>query len=188
MDATGMEKTCVHCNQAKPLSEFYLLADGRHHSWCVNCNKSRCKEWHKNNPERARALRKKWAAENPERRKEIARAWSNKHKEDRHAYYRKLMRERPDDLRAFGRKHIAELKKKIIEAYGGKCACCGESTYEFLTIDHINGRDKGDKLMGAALYRALKNQGFPKDNYQLLCFNCNSAKGLYGQCPHKKVM
>ena len=31
-------------------------------------------------------------------------------------------------------------KERIIEAYGGKCECCGESIFEFLTIDHRNGR------------------------------------------------
>jgi predicted HNH restriction endonuclease len=30
----------------------------------------------------------------------------------------------------------------------------------------------------------LKRQGFPKDEFQLLCSNCNQAKHRYGQCPH----
>jgi hypothetical protein len=29
-------------------------------------------------------------------------------------------------------------KQKIIDAYGGKCQCCGESIFEFLSIDHIH--------------------------------------------------
>ena len=29
-------------------------------------------------------------------------------------------------------------RAKVIAYYGGKCACCGESAFEFLTIDHIN--------------------------------------------------
>ena len=30
-------------------------------------------------------------------------------------------------------------RRTVFEHYGLECACCGESTYEFLEIDHING-------------------------------------------------
>lgn len=85
------------------------------------------------------------------------------------------------------------LKAEIIEAYGGKCVCCGETTFEFLSIDHINGKGNEHrrqlKSEGIGLYNWLKKHTFPKDNYQLLCYNCNMAKSLYGICPHqtKKV-
>src|ERR1700688_4338156 len=29
-----------------------------------------------------------------------------------------------------------KVKKEIIAAYGGKCACCGTTVFEFLTIEH----------------------------------------------------
>lgn len=38
---------------------------------------------------------------------------------------------------------------------------------------------------GWNFYRWLKNNGFPKKDFQLLCFNCNCAKGFFGMCPHK---
>jgi hypothetical protein len=28
-------------------------------------------------------------------------------------------------------------------------------------------------------------RGYPKDNFQLLCMNCNFAKGHRGECPHQ---
>lgn len=31
------------------------------------------------------------------------------------------------------------MRLEALQAYGGKCACCGESNVEFLAIDHING-------------------------------------------------
>lgn len=79
-------------------------------------------------------------------------------------------------------------KLEIVEAYGGKCACCAESHFEFLTIDHINGdgaahrREVGKDTH--KIYADLKKRGFPQDNYRLLCFNCNLAMGCYGYCPH----
>lgn len=88
------------------------------------------------------------------------------------------------------RRVAKEIRIEVIAAYGGKCACCGESTYEFLGIDHIHGggvkERKETKRRGKQFYAWLKRQGFPKDKYQLLCHNCNLAKGFYGECPHQR--
>ncbi len=60
---------------------------------------------------------------------------------------------------------------------------------EFLSVDHINGggRKHREKLGGGtAFFLWLKEKGFPKDEYRLLCMNCNWARGRYGYCPHEK--
>lgn len=90
------------------------------------------------------------------------------------------------------RSWIRRCKIEVMQAYGGCfCACCGESNLEFLSIDHINGggrqhllrlRQEG-KNMG--LYRWLKAEGYPP-GYQVLCMNCNWAKGKFSECPHKR--
>lgn len=78
------------------------------------------------------------------------------------------------------------LKQEIIENYEGKCSCCLESDPYFLTIDHIliKGRQHV-KSIGGGFYSWLKKNNFPKDDFQLLCYNCNCSKGLYGQCHHQ---
>lgn len=68
------------------------------------------------------------------------------------------------------------------------CACCGELTKEFLTIDHINEdgaehRRNNPGAIGIATW--LRVRGFP-EGYQILCMNCNSAKHRFGECPHVK--
>lgn len=81
---------------------------------------------------------------------------------------------------------ILNLRSKIINEYGGKCECCGESNYIFLTIDHILFYDN---LRSHSLYRYLLKNNCPKDNYRLLCYNCNCGRGHNGSdgiCPHKK--
>ena len=62
---------------------------------------------------------------------------------------------------------------------------------DFLDIDHIDGRKhlpkKEQKLMGSALCRHLKKKNYP-DGYQILCKNCNTAKGMKknnNKCPHE---
>lgn len=90
------------------------------------------------------------------------------------------------------RDKTAALRKELIEAYGGKCACCGEPRPEFMTIDHIGGAnrdvdvERGCKITGYRLYFKLKSLGFPKDCYQLLCFSCNGSIGAWGYCPHER--
>jgi hypothetical protein len=92
-------------------------------------------------------------------------------------------------LRGYSKKRYYELKAQLIEAYGGKCQCCGETEPKFLTIDHINGdgaeqRRNGEGSGGPFYYR-LRTLGFPKDVYRLLCYNCNCSRRQFGQCPHE---
>jgi len=86
--------------------------------------------------------------------------------------------------RIYGRK----TKLAAIEAYGGKCACCGETRIEFLTIDHIdNGGSKHRKEIGhRPIGQWLKNHGYPA-GFQVLCWNCNCSKEYFGYCPHKSA-
>ena len=73
------------------------------------------------------------------------------------------------------------------------CVCCGESYYEFLAVDHIEGGgnshrkslSKTNSVHYGDLYNWLIKNNFPK-GFQILCHNCNLAKGFYGSCPHKK--
>lgn len=77
------------------------------------------------------------------------------------------------------------LRKQLLDAYGHKCACCGETIDEFLELDHINGGGtQHRKLEKRDLYQVAKLEGYPKEKYRLLCSNCNHSLGLKGYCPH----
>jgi hypothetical protein len=88
-------------------------------------------------------------------------------------------------------------KAMVICGYGSKCQCDGCPLRheilnpEFLTIDHIDNDGKLDRLRFTGLlkfYKFLIDNNFPKDKYQLLCWNCNCAKALNGGvCPHKRT-
>jgi hypothetical protein len=86
--------------------------------------------------------------------------------------------------------YARSLREEVLDAYGGKCACCGETTREFLGVDHINNDGESHrrevlKGYGRSIYRWLKQSGYPNSGFQLLCHNCNISKGLYGGCPHR---
>lgn len=82
-------------------------------------------------------------------------------------------------------------KELVINHYGGKCACCGISQIQFLTIDHINNDGAIQRKMngvqrtsGNRFYMWIIKNNFPKD-LQVLCWNCNCSKGFYGFDPHQ---
>ncbi len=84
------------------------------------------------------------------------------------------------------RKH----KLQVFEHYGMQCSCCGESVYEFLTIDHMNNDGaKHRKAIGeggSAIYHWLVKNDFP-EGFQILCYNCNCGKRINsGICPHQR--
>lgn len=83
------------------------------------------------------------------------------------------------------RRTYHELRRRIIDAYGGRCACCGESAVEFLTLDHVDGL--GTQIRQRQSFqseaRKLLALGCPS-SHQILCYNCNHAKWIYGKCPH----
>lgn len=77
----------------------------------------------------------------------------------------------------------------VLQFYGGnppKCACCGEKEIKFLSIDHIKGggtKHRKEMGVGKSIYPWLIRNNFP-EGFQVLCHNCNMAKGFYGICPH----
>lgn len=88
----------------------------------------------------------------------------------------------------YHKNYARKVRKLCIEHYGNKCVCCDETYYEFLTIDHINGGGgKHRKLLkGYSFPHWLQKNKFP-DGYQILCYNCNNARSIYGICPHDAI-
>lgn len=81
-----------------------------------------------------------------------------------------------------------ERRLEILEKLGNKCECCGIDNICLLSIDHIYGGGHKDaaKCRGKQYLKKLlkmpEEELFAK--YQLLCFNCNYAKGFWKVCTH----
>ena len=88
-----------------------------------------------------------------------------------------------------------KMKDEVFKHYGGyKCVCCGETEPLFLTMDHINGGGRKHRRLvtngkgGVHFYKWLKKNNYPNE-YQILCFNCNSGRYRNkGICPHKAML
>lgn len=110
-----------------------------------------------------------------ERIKKLDKIWRHKNKDKLNVLYK-----------GYKRKYDLRIKNEVFNHYGKKCACCGEDTLSFLTIDHINGGGtKHRNQIKVKIYNWLIDNNFPK-GYQTLCFNCNWGKHMNnGVCPHK---
>lgn len=119
------------------------------------------------------------------RNNEAVKRWQ-KRNPDKVIASRKAWRDRNLTYHTDRRKKV---RMAVFEKYGNKCACCGESLYEFLVIDHINNDGKGHRAMfnnhGDSIYKDILESPIDHAKYQVLCHNCNMAKACFGECPHK---
>lgn len=124
--------------------------------------------------EHYREVDRKWRAENVEKVRRNAAASYQKH--NAAIRERKRLRDRA-------------LRLEVLNHYGGKCECCGETQFEFIVLDHIHGGGSKHRqelgLWGTAYYNWVKKNKYP-GGYRVLCHNCNASFGHYGYCPHTK--
>lgn len=88
------------------------------------------------------------------------------------------------------KEYNGSIKRTILIHYGGKCKCCGEKEFDFLTMDHINNdgniHRKELKQKGITnMYHFIVKNNYP-NYFQILCFNCNISKRINnGKCIHQ---
>ena len=108
--------------------------------------------------------------------------------EYRKKYHKEYRAKNLDERKAYDRNRQRRLRMEALIHYGGnppKCNCCGETEIQFLSIDHINGGGNKERTTQSRwVNQWLKTNNYP-EGYQILCFNCNLAKGFYKKCPHQ---
>lgn len=157
---TIRSKVCTHCHVEKEPSDFHSDAqksDGLS-SQCKECRIAAVSAYQKIHPEQVNARNRRYRLNHLD-------ADNTRHRE----YHQRI-------------------RQEAIMAYGGMCACCGESGWMFLAIDHVNGggnQHRQEVGRGNPFFNWLKKQGYP-EGFQVLCFNCNHAKGTGLVCPHAR--
>jgi len=124
----------------------------------------------------------------PNKQKAYNTQYYEKHKEQRRAEARART---PEARNKVYKKYYNKLKTDLFYHYGNACICCRETEPMFLTVDHINNdgaqhrKTLGGTGSGGHLYSWLRQNNYPK-GFQILCWNCNWAKGQ-GGCPHQNI-
>lgn len=114
-------------------------------------------------------------------------------KECAREYQREWNATHREQTRKWARDYRTRRKQRVMDHYGGKCECCGETGLEFLTIDHVerDGKEHRDALggrnnSGVHMHWWLEKNNYP-DGFRVLCYNCNFASYWNGGvCPHKE--
>ena len=159
------KRTCCVCHQELPIEEFkmYKNREKMYRSWrCVSCTKKYHASYFANDKERFNATARAAREKTPD-----------------------LVREREN---AWAKKTRINARTKVYNAYGNKCACCGETEPLFLTLDHVDndGHIERKAHSQGNLYGRIIREGFP-DRFQILCWNCNAGKRRNnGVCPHQE--
>lgn len=140
-----------------------------------------------------RECSREWARKdrknNPDKHKKSVKKWRNENYEMFLEQKRRFYRNHKDDILSKYKTSYQKLKFDVFSYYSKgepKCSCCGEKTYEFLTIEHLNGGGtKHRKEIGASnVLRYIKKNNYPEE-FDVLCYNCNCSKSFNKICPHK---
>lgn len=150
-------KVCTGCGTEKPLTEFGV-EKGK-----PNGRKARCKPC-------ARKWNKASYDKNPASRVAATLRWKAK---------------KPAHVKAYMAERRLRIKAELVAGYGGKCTCCGETSIEFLTLEHLNGGGRAHRAIkdSLAIFNEVIKSNFPSE-YTILCMNCNFAKRFGKECPH----
>mgnify|MGYP001584267129 FL=1 len=148
---------------------------------------------------KTRAYKREWARAHPDGRRRWADANRVSQRPKRREISRRYRQGHLEMVKARGRVsnlgRYYRIRAEFLEAYGGRCSCCGESEPRFLTIEHLRGdgeihrRSLGRGIgrgRASAVYQDLKRRGWPKDGYTIMCWNCNMARRFGRGCPHQE--
>lgn len=146
-------------------------------------------KYKENNLEKVRTAHRLYSKKYRNSHPEVSRNYYIRNKEKINLYSQKYVREHTEHKLELNRRYAMKIRTQVLEHYGNRCACCGETENHFLSIDHINGGGtEHRKTIGSRnIYRWLWKNNYP-DGFQLLCYNCNLAKGFYGICPHQEKL
>lgn len=110
-------KTCIRCNQEKPITEFsFDKATGKVINTCKACKVEIAREHYKENKEKILAYASKYQEQHKEKINEYQKAYRAENAEKRRAYSREYEKEHYEEIRIkrriYRQKHIEEFRKR----------------------------------------------------------------------------
>jgi hypothetical protein len=120
------------------------------------------------------------------RTRERIKAWQKNNPDKILAYRRKAQSREKAEGHIKGRTRRHQLRRDVIDMYGGKCKCCKTEEFFFLTVAFMEGggaKERAKHSTYSTFMRWLRKER--RQGVFILCFNCNKARSTYGRCPHK---
>jgi hypothetical protein len=151
-DCMGKTKRCSKCGEHKTLDHFGARAKNsdKLKGWCRECERTKNREWFKNNPEQYRQIQLNWVAKHPYRY--WARRTLNHHKELYSVSF-----------------DIDWLEKRASETT--VCEFCG------VVLRWPNGAGNRKVIANSPTLERINNeQHLTKNNIKIICHRCNVTK------------
>lgn len=161
-------KICNKCHITKELADFLPRKAN-----CKLCRVEYNKNWYQQHKEYRIEYDRNRHQLNKKLRNKQAKNWRQSNKEHCIEYDRNHHQLNKEQRNTESRERTKSRKKRVIDKYGGKCAQCGQATFEFLVIDHINGNGRKESYP----YFKLDKSEPMFDIYRVLCANCNFVDG-----------
>ena len=162
---------CSICNFPKEEKDFYFRdkSKGIRRNDCITCHRARTETYYQKNKDKWVAYENNKTDEQKQRDAICNKKWWNVHGAEQNAHAKEVYQKR---------------RLTVLDKYGSRCDCCGISDKLFLTVDHRNGDGAKDRKNYKGFLKRLYDLPVDFVNYRLLCWNCNTAYGIYGYCPH----
>lgn len=143
-------------------------------------------EWRARNRERWNAYGRKWYHGNRNKRQKAIKRWAKEHPEKIRLNSKRWHSRNKEQRANEQRERLLKYKTQVVEAYGGKCSCCGEKEIGFLTVEHLKKNGDSHRKVRGNFYHYLVRNNFPdKEILSILCMNCNWIERNGRVCPHK---
>ena len=83
---------------------------------------------------------------------------------------------------------MKEIKDRVYDALGGyQCKCCSLTKQNMLTIASVKVKQSNRVYIGDGgvdFYKKFIKSNFEnKNDYLILCYNCDTLRTKFGQCP-----
>lgn len=148
---------------------------------------NRCKEYYMNNREEIIKQKLDHNKENKERINTRRREYRLENIESEREKARKIYHKTKDQTRNKRSERAAKYRKqykdKMFLHIGRKCAFCGETDENLLTLDHIKQNGSEERKVFKSFIQMLRDierrdwsVEYINENYQILCYNCHEAK------------
>lgn len=172
MSSDYTTQICKKCGHEFPLTSdfWHIHTKGKFRSWCKDCERSRVRQWSKNNPDKVKARNQRI---DKQERKEYVANWKKNNPDRHHAQLKRHAERHPEVYMKSKHKHRAKevgsegvfTEQEVNELYvkqNGRCFHCATELNGIYHRDHWIPLSKGGSNWIS--------------NIRLLCPHCNLSK------------
>jgi len=140
------------------------------------------KEYQELNKEKIKEYGKQYRLKNKEKILEQQGKYRKENRDKVNEYYRNYTKQNKKHISKRNRERDYDIKKQLINEMGGKCVCCGLTSWWILTLDHIKPVKKQRRGQYRTFILKLLNNPNMRKDFQVMCYGCNNSKNIGDKC------